>query len=237
VVRRIGRGTASRYAAVAAAGLAGVLVLSGCGQTRLGAAAVYGNQRVSTSKLAAEVASLNAGFDKYQGKVQISYTKADMPQQVLTWLLRFAAFNQLAASHNINVTPAQVQTQLHALSAEVAQNGDTLPEAAVAAGLPPDLVNQLGTWFAIETALRNQLDNGVAPKSTSASNALDAKVTHLQCVAAKNLNVKVNPQYGVYDYAQLVVVSAPTNLSATSPAANPSASPSASQKIQTTPKC
>jgi hypothetical protein len=237
VVRRIGRWTASRYAAVAVAGLTGVLVLSGCGQTRLGAAALYGSQRVSSSKLTAEVANLNAGYSKYRGKVQIAYTQAEMPQQVLTWLMRFAAFNQIAASHHITVTPANVQSQLQSLTSEVGQNGNTLPEAAVAAGLPPDLINQLGVWFAIETKLRTQLDNGVAPKSTSASNALDARVTHLQCLAAKNLNIKVNPQYGVYDYGQLVVVAAPVQLSATSPAANPSASPSASPKIQTTPKC
>jgi hypothetical protein len=237
VVRRIGRWTASRYAAVALAGLAGAAVLSGCGQTRLGAAALYGNQRISSSKLTSEIANLNAGLAKYQGKVQVSFAKADEPQVVLTWLLRFAAFNKIAASRGINVTPSAVQSQLKNLTSEVAQNGNTLPEAVVAAGLPPNLINQLGTWFAIETALRSKLDNGVAPKSTTASNALDAKVTHLQCLAAKNLNVKVNPQYGVFDYGQLTVVAAPARLSATSPAANPSASPSASQKIQTTPKC
>ncbi len=232
-MRRIGRWTASRYAAVAVAGLTGVLVLSGCGQTRLGAAALYGSQRISSSKLASEVANLNAAYQKDKGKVQLSYSTAEMPQVVLTWMLRFAAFDQIASDQNIRVTPAQVQKQLQLLSGEVAQNGNTLPEAAVAAGLPPNLINQLGTWFAIETALRRRLDNGVSPKSTSATNALDAKVTHLQCEAAKNLNVKVNPQYGVFDYGQLIVVSAPVKLSGTSPAASPSASP----KIQTTPKC
>jgi len=236
-VRRIGKWTASRYAAVAVAGLVGAAVISGCGQTRLGAAALYGSQRISSSKLASEVANLNAGYEKYRGKVQLTYTKADMPQEVLTWLLRFAAFNQIAASHDIHVTPAEVQSQLSALNSEVSQNGDTLPEAAVGAGLPPNLINELGTWFAIETKLRDQLDNGVTPKSTTGSDKLDARVTHLQCLATKSLNVKVNPQYGVFDYGQLVVVSAPTRLSATSPAATPSASASASPKIQTTPKC
>lgn len=230
-MRRIGSWTASRYAAVAVAGLVGAAALSGCGQTRLGAAALYGNQRISSSELAAEVANLNTGYQKYQGRVQIGYTKAEMPQEVLTWLLRFAAFDQIAASRGIKITPAQVQRQIATLTAEVAQSGDTLSEAAVAAGLPPDQINELGTWFAIETELRNQLDNGVTPKSTAGSNALTAKVIHLQCVAAKNLNIKVNPQYGVFDFAQLGVVPAPAALSAPSP------SPSASQKIQTTPKC
>ncbi len=232
-MRRIGRWTASRYAVVAVAGLVGAAALSGCGQTRLGAAALYGNQRISSSELAAEVANLNTGYQKYQGRVQIGYTKAEMPQEVLTWLLRFAAFDQIAASRGIKITPAQVQRQIATLTAEVARSGDTLPEAAVAAGLPPDQINELGTWFAIETELRNQLDNGVAPKSAAGSNALTAKVIHLQCVAAKNLNIKVNPQYGVFDFARLGVVPAPAALSASSPGPGPSAS----QKIQTTPKC
>ena len=111
------------------------------------------------------------------------------------------------------------------------------PRPSWAPGLPPNLINELGTWFAIETALRSNLDNGVAPKSTSASNKLDARVTHLQCLAAKNLNVKVNPQYGVFDYGQLEVVAAPARLSATSPAPTPAASSSPTPKIQTTPNC
>ncbi len=152
-MRRIGKKATSRYAAVAVAGVAGLLVVSGCGQARLGAAALYGNQRISSAKLAAEVANLNSGYQTYEHKTQISYTVADMPREVLSWMLRFATANQLAADRGITVTPAQAQHELTVETANVKQGGDTLPEAAVLNGLPPDLLSELGTWISIQVQL------------------------------------------------------------------------------------
>jgi hypothetical protein len=233
-VRRIAsRWTASRCAAVGVAGLAAALAVTGCAQTQLGAAALYSNQRISSAKLTDEVANLNAAYQKYQGKVQITYPVSEMPREVLSWMLRFATANQVAAQNGIVVTPAQAQQELAVEAANVKQAGDTLPEAAVLNGLPPDLLSELGTWVSIQVQLENKLDHGVAPKTTAASTALSAKVSHLQCVAAKSLNIMVNPQYGVYDYGQLAVVATPSTLSTTSPTPGGSQSPAP----QTTPKC
>jgi hypothetical protein len=153
-----------------------------------------------------------------------------MPRMVLGWILRFAAENKLAEQRGITVTPAEAQKALNAEKAQVASSGATLEEAAVASGLPPDMLPQLGTYVQIEIDFGNQLDNGKVPTSTTARAALTVKINHLVCLAAKSMNIKVNPQYGVYDYKQLTVVAKPTTLSAPSPA------PSAT-KIQSTPKC
>lgn len=223
----------SRCAVVGAAGLAAALAVTGCAHTQLGAAALYSNQRISSTKLAAEVANLNAAYLKYRGKVQITYPVSAMPREVLSWMLRFATANQMAAQHGIVVTPAQAQHELALETANVRQAGDTLPEAAVLNGLPPDLLPGLGTWISIQVQLENELDHGVPPKTTADSTALSAQVGHLQCVAAKSLNIKVNPQYGVYDYGQFAVVGTPSTLSTTSPTPGGSESPAP----QTTPKC
>lgn len=225
--------TASRCAAVAVAGLAAALTVTGCANTQLGAAALYSNQRISSSKLAAEVANLNAGYQKYRGKVQITYPASAMPREVLSWMLRFATANQMAAQHGIAVTPAQAQRELAVESANVRQGGDTLPEAAVLNGLPPDMLPALGSWISIQVQLENQLDHGVAPKTTAASTALSAEVSHFQCVAAKSLGIKVNPQYGVYDYGQFAVVATPSTLSTTSPTPGGTQTPAP----QTSPRC
>ncbi len=186
--------------------------MTGCAQTRLGAAALYDSQRISATTLAAQVANLNAGYQKYHGKVSISYSPADMPRQVLSWMLRFAQAKRLASQRGIVVTPAQAQHELAVETANVQQAGDTLPEAAVLNGLPPDMLSQLGTWIAIQIMLNNQLDHGVPPKSTPAVNALTSEVKHVQCLAAKSMDIKVNPQYGVYDYGQFLVVAYPSKL-------------------------
>jgi hypothetical protein len=212
------------------AAAAGMLAVTGCGQTRLGAAALYSNQRISSAKLAAEVANLNAAYQQYKGKVQISYTPADMPRQVLSWMLRFATADRLAAQRGIVVTPAQAEHELAVETANVKQVGDTLPEAAVLNGLPPDMLSALGAWISIQVKLSNQLDHGVAPKTSAESSALTAEVSTLTCVAAKSLGIKVNPQYGVYDYAQFDVVAVPSSL-AKSPTSAHSSAP------QMVPKC
>ena len=233
-MRRIAsKWTASRCAAVGAACVVAVLAVSGCGQTQLGAAALYSNQRISSSKLADEVANLNAAYQQYRSKVQITYPVTAMPREVLSWMLRFATANQMAAQHGITVTPAQAQHELTVEASNVRQAGDTLPEAAVLNGLPPDLLPGLGTWISIQVQLENKLDHGVAPKTAADSGALNAEVSHLQCVAAKSLDIMVNPQYGVYDYGQFAVVATPSTLSTTSPTPGGSQSPAP----QTTPKC
>jgi hypothetical protein len=207
--------------------------VTGCGQTQLGAAALYGNQRISSARLASEVANLNAAYQKYHGKVSITYPVSAMPREVLSWMLRFATGDRVAAQHGIVVTPAQAQHEIALESANVKQAGDTLPEAAVLNGLPPDLLPELGRWIAIQVQLENSLDHGVAPTTQAGSTALTAQVAHLQCIAAKSLNIMVNPQYGVYDYGQFLVVPTPSTLSTTSPTPGGSQTPAP----QTAPKC
>jgi hypothetical protein len=222
--------TVRRFAGVAVAGVALALALAGCAQSQLGAAALYNNQRISTARLAAEVANLNAGYQHYHGKVQITYPASAMPREVLSWMLRFATTDRLATQRGIKVTPADAEHELNLEKAQVQQAGDTLPEAAVLNGLPPDLLNNLGRWISIQRQLTNQLDHNVAPTTSAQSNALNAQISHLQCVAAKSLDIKVNPQYGAYDYAQLLVVQYPSNLS------KPSAG-GLTVAPQLTPKC
>jgi hypothetical protein len=43
---------------------------------------------------------------------------------------------------------------------------------------------------------------------------VQSAVTHNQCLAAKDLGVTVNPQFGVWDYRTYSVVSAPPTLAA-----------------------
>jgi len=209
---------------VAAAAAAGVLAVAGCGQTQLGAAALYSNQRISTAKLTAEVANLNTYYQADKAKLHPQYTPAQMPQQVLSWMLRFATTDQLALRLGIHVTPRSAQQQADAEKAKLAQSGNTLKEAAVLNGLPPDLLPHLGRWLAIQFKLEKVLSHGVAPTTNAAQQALLAKINHVQCLAAKSMHIKVNPQYGAYDYHQFAVVPLPNKLS-TVPGARPKASP------------
>ncbi len=213
---------------VAAALVVAGLAVSACGTVHLGAAAITGQERISSSTLTDQVANLSAAYqtDKAKG-IKPQRATGQEAQQVLTWLILFRIYDKIAAQHGIYVTPAQASKQLSGLSSQAAQSKVTLEEYVSAAGaLPPDLLPQLGRYFAILSALEGKIDGGKAPTSTAEQSKVQAGVSHAQCVASKSLGVQVNPQWGVFDYASYAVVLVPPTL-----AANPTPSPSSSPPV------
>ena len=220
-------------AAIALTGLA----VAGCGTNKMGAAAITGSSRISSSTLTTQVANLNSAYvtDKAKG-ITPQRATAQETQQVLTWLILFKIYDQIAVQQGIHVTPAQAQKQLAGLSSEASQNKVSLDEYVSAAGaLPPDLTPQLGQYFAILSALEGRLDGGTAPTTTSGQSKLQSQVGHAQCLAAKSLAVKVNPQYGQFDYGSYSVVPAPSKLAAAAASASPSPSASSTPAVVNPP--
>jgi hypothetical protein len=222
-----------------AAALAAGAMLTACGQVKMGAAAVLSSSpRISASTLAAQVTNLNQGYLRYKGKVTLQYPVSRMPQQVLGWLVKFRVRDELAAMQGIRVTPAQVQRAMAQIRAQAQSSPGTsvnLVPLAVANGLPPDLLPALARYQAIQTALVNRLDGGKLPKSSTALQALGSQFNKAECQAAKNLDIRINPQYGRLNYAQYSIVPAPTTLSAAGGPPAPAASASASPQFK--PAC
>jgi hypothetical protein len=218
-----------------AAALAGVLMLSACGSVKLGAAAVSNNQRISTATVAAEVSNLNQAYQAVKGKIHLQFEASQTPQEVLSWLLRFQVREEMATRYGITVTPAQVQAGLASISAQAKQSGVTARDLAVANGVPPDQMNELGRYLAIQNAIISRLDGGKLPTANAALETLSNKFDTSQCVAAKSLGIQVNPQYGALDYRSIGVVAAPNKLSAVPGA--PSPSPTGTAAPQLTPHC
>ena len=229
-----------------AAALAAGAVLTACGQVKMGAAAVMSSSpRISASTLAAQVTNLNQGYLRYKGKVTLQYPVSQMPQQVLGWLVKFRVRDELAAVQGIRVTPAQVQHAMAQIRAQAQSQAQSSPGAAVnlvplavANGLPPDQLTALARYQAIETALVNRLDGGTLPKSNTALQALGGRFNKAECQAAKQLEIRINPQYGKLNYAQYSIIPAPDTLSKAggpSVSASPAASPSASPQLK--PAC
>ena len=225
------RRTSMQLAAVV---LAGGLTVAACGSVKLGAAAITSQQRISSATLTDQVANLNAAYQADTRKgVKPQRAVAQAPQQVLTWLITFQIYDKLAAQHGISITPADVQSQLTALAAQAKQEKVSIATYISAAGaVPPDLEPQIGRYFAILSAFQNRLDGGKTPTAQARQQALQSRISHAQCLAAKKLEIMVNPQYGEFDYSSFSVVPAPSQL-----AAAPSPSPSASAKPRLKPPC
>jgi hypothetical protein len=192
----------------------------------MGAAAITGNARITSGNLTAQVANLKAAYEVDKDKnVKPQRSTGQEAQEVLTWMITFSIYDRVAAQHHITVTQADVTKQLDALSGQAKASGMKLSQYASAAGaVPPDLLPQLGRYFAILTALESKLDGGKAPTSAATQTALETKVGHEQCLAAKSLGISVNPQYGRFDYSTYAVVLAPPTLAA-DPSPTPSPSP------------
>lgn len=197
------------------AAVAGVgLVVAGCsgpGPLKMGAAAIVGNQRITIATLDAEVTNLSAAASRYPGVITLS--PQQMTDQTLTWLIRFQINEEVASRAGITVTPAQAQQALAqtyeaaAANAEAAGVTNPTPTLILAAnGIPPDQAAELGRYVAIQTQYAKALNGGTLPTSASAQAATTAKLAHAQCLAAKALNVQVNPQFGRMDYSQYQVV-------------------------------
>jgi hypothetical protein len=226
---------------VAAALVAG-LALTACGPVKLGAAAVMSNDRISASALSAQVSNLNRGYEKYKGKIQLQFQVSQMPQEVLSWLIRFRVRDEMAARNGINVTPGQVEAALKQITQQSRSTTTgvpvPLPALAVANGLPPDMLDDLARYQAIQTVLINRLDGGQVPGTPTGQQAISRKFSTFECHAAKSLNIRISPQYGRLDYSQYAVVAAPSSVSAAGGASpSPSPSPSSSTAVQLTPHC
>ncbi len=210
------RGRSVTTVAVPAVCALAVCVLTACGPVQMGAAAIVGSQRISTATLTAQVSNLDAAYRASHGRVQFQFPRSQMPQQVLGWLVRFQVRERMATRNHITVTKADSQRALAAIAVQARQGGSSasLTDLAVANGLPPDLLPELGRYQAIQNAMVNRLDGGKLPTANSALQALGAKLDHEQCIAAKSLSIQVSPRFGQFDYRQLSVVPAASTLSA-----------------------
>jgi hypothetical protein len=204
---------------------------------QLGAAAIVGNQRITTSGLTTQVSDLTSYYNAHKSKVQLQFPESEMPQQVLAWLIRFQVREQLAKREGVTVTAGEIQQAIAEITSEEKQSGQTssLVNLAAANGLPPDLLTSgLGQYEAIETVIVARM-GGASATSQSAQEKLSADFNHDQCLAAKSLKIRINPQFGRLDYSQLDIVASANTLSAPAPGPTPTAT--SSTKPQYSPPC
>ena len=223
-----------RKAAVLTAAMAAACVaVSACGSVQLGAAAITGGTRITSATLTNEVANLNAAYKQDKAKkISPQLPVGQETQQVLTWLITFQIYDRIALQHGIHVTPLQVsEQQSRKLSGPARDNKLTVAEYVSAGGaLPPNLVSQLARVYAIQAALEYRITGGKSPSTTAGQDKETTAINHAVCRASKSLSIRVNPQFGEFDYSDYSVVTAPPTL-----AANPS--PSKAAAVRLTPAC
>jgi hypothetical protein len=217
---------------VIAAAAAATCALSACGPVKMGSAAITGGQRLTSTTLSDQVTDLNNAVQAGHGKIQLQFPQAQAPQQVLGWLLRFRIRDELATRNHVAVTAGESQRALAALAQQTGRTGPAFVQLAVANGIAPDMLPELGRYEAIQRDMFIRLNGGALPRTQARVQVLTVQFNHRECVAAKSLSIQVNPQYGQLDYRTYSVVPAPSTLSApTTPA------PARTPKPQLAPAC
>ena len=209
-------------AALAAAAFGGLI--AGCAPVQMGAAATVGSQSISSSQLNSEISNLTKAAKPYSSTVNL--TASAIPKDVLGWLVRFQVREKLASSEHISVTDSQRDEALEDIYEQASQEAQqegvsnvTLTQLAVANGLPPNLLDELGRYQAIEIVYAENHNGGKVPTTTATENAITKQFNTAECKVYKNAPVRVNPQYGTLDYSQYTVVASPDTLSAAGGAA------------------
>jgi peptidyl-prolyl cis-trans isomerase SurA len=194
-----------RVAALGVAGLGACAVLAACAPVQVGSAAIVGDQRITVSSLDTQVSNLQGALKQYGSAIPSSapvLESSNQPSTVLSWLIRFAVMDQVAATNGISVTQAQSQAALSSLNATAQQNGlSSTSQLLVANGVPPQLFQQVGRWSAQETAYGLKVNGGKQPTSQAEADKVNNAVNTAQCSAAKSLSIQVSPQFGRFDYA------------------------------------
>lgn len=217
---------------VIAAAAAATCALSACGPVKMGSAAITGGQRLTATTLSGQVTDLENAVAAGRGKIQLQFPKSQAPQQVLGWLLRFRIRDELGTRNHVVVTAGESQRALAALAQQTGRTGPAFVQLAVANGIAPDMLPELGRYEAIQRDMFIRLNGGTLPRTQARVQILSVQFSRRECVAAKSLNIQVNPQYGQLDYRTYSVVPAPSTLSAPSTPA-----PSRTPKPQLTPAC
>jgi SurA N-terminal domain len=215
----------TKAAACAAAACAALIPLAGCGGSshpvQMGAAAIVGSQRISSATLTDQVAGLNKAYQANPSvQKQLQYKPAQMPQLVLTWLVRFQIFDNVARSKGIQLTAADSQRGLVAASQLFQQQtGQSIPtsELALANAVPPGLLNQFGRFEATLSKLTVLYTGGKQPSSQQAQQQeqqlVNQRLTADIGAATKSLKIKINPRYGQLNATSLTISSSPNKLS------------------------
>ena len=195
-----------RLIKVSAVVLGAGLLVTGCSPVKFGAAAITGNERITIATLTTEVTDLSQAVKQYPGTIQMS--SAQETQETLTWLVRFQINDELARQAGITVTPPRLRRRWRKYTRP--RSPRPRPRACPTSPLPhpgrqrdpAESVRRDRPVPGHPGPVRPAGQRRPMPTTTSAQSATTAKLQHAQCVAAKALAIKINPQFGQLNYTQ-----------------------------------
>lgn len=196
-----------RFRALGAGGLAALgasVMLAACSPVQMGAAAIVGNQSIGQGTLAADVTSLADAAAKYKPGT-IPLPSSQFSQAVLGWLITFQVEDRTMDKAGVTLTDKEIQSgiaEVKQYAAYEAEQGQ-LPDATayfVTSGIAPSMIHDLGRYAAQENAFMNKANGGRPVTNQAVSESLLVKLDKASCRVTKEVDIRVNPQYGKLEY-------------------------------------
>ena len=191
--------------------IASALLLTGCSQTN--EAATVGDFKISQTDLQASIDAVIAERAKVDSSQMQLETGDELNRGQLRFKILMHTFDEIAKELKIEVTSSQV----------VAKKATITQSVGGATELPKNLVNAAIAQADFDTYVRAIVISEMITEALGASGVAEAdiadKLGELLSAKAKQLGVKINPRYGVWDVEAGDVVAANVTGDAVTPSA------------------
>jgi hypothetical protein len=195
-------------AAVLAAGL-----LTACQPVKMGAAAIVGDERITTASLDETVQRWDREFkademanqmrqgldDQPQNERQLDIVSESRVRGALNLLVTFRIADEIAKAERIPVGAAQIDQTINALGGQRRVQAGTLAD-----GLPIARMRDYMRFLIIQDGLYQRFGGDANTESPQGQQARQ-RLTQLFAQTAQRLKVRINPRYGTFDPAQAAI--------------------------------
>ncbi len=191
--------------------IASALLLTGCSQTN--EAATVGDFKISQTDLQASIDAVIAERAKVDSSQMQLETGDALNRGQLRFKILMHTFDEIAKELKINVTSSEIESKKATITESVGGKTE----------LPKNLVNAAIAQADFDTYIRaivisEQITSALAASGV-AEEEIATKLGQLLSAKAKELGVKINPRYGVWDVEAGDVVAANVTGDAVAPSA------------------
>lgn len=194
--------TRQRRLAVAGSALVVAALVSGCGPTQAGSAAIVGDTRITDVELGDKATEIETALNLPPS--------ARVNQVLLDQFISQAIYLELAERLAADVGDGEVEAFI-ADQAKLAGGYDKLKEQLLRQGILEDQIPVAAKIFLLRQVLAKKLANGKSPEEQN-------QIVAAAAIKLSNeLNIRVSPRFGTWDPATLRVGPTPNTLSVPAP--------------------